>query len=623
MKAHVLACTLVLACCPVSWGATYYIDRSMGNDANSGTSPNQAWRTIAKINGSRFSAGDHILLKRGEIWREQLNFPSSGSLGSPIVLGAYGDGPLPIISGADQIPPSAWSECSGCPRRIWHAAIETQPSIFWQARVPVEPHVVLFDSAQGNPRAALNELAKPTDWYWESGTLYVFSAGNPSGAFRRQGVEAGARPTAIKLTGVSFVTIENVEVYGANAPEFTIGAGIWASAAHSSGPGPRGLTLRGVTVVNCSGDGIHLENANGSTIESSLVASNGYLGILIYRSLAQFAIDSGTIVNNEVHDNHHNGISINGCSEGTPCRGVGNPQPLVVTGMKISGNRVYNNGAGIYLHQTNHSVISNNVVYANLDTSKRGEGPCVGLEGSSSNLVEYNDCYRAPATAIGMCADDGTPRLGASDNIIRYNLVHDNGTQAIFTCYQPSHHNVVAYNIIYNQPHGACFMANYTDHEFYNNTCANSREGIHLYVSSTTPVTENIAIKNNIFFDCQRNILIEPGVGRRLAIDDNEYYPDGPRSFGFGGEATDFADWRAKSGQDTHSFVGLPEFKSAAFRSASDFSLLSASPAIARGTDLAAEFVRAILPGSSWPNNVKLGAQIAKHWDLGALRSEP
>ena len=48
-----------------AWSATYYVDAANGNDANNGTSELTTWKTIAKVNASRFKPGDQILFKRG------------------------------------------------------------------------------------------------------------------------------------------------------------------------------------------------------------------------------------------------------------------------------------------------------------------------------------------------------------------------------------------------------------------------------------------------------------------------------------------------------------------------------------------------------------------------------
>src|SRR4030067_801654 len=83
-----------------TWGATYYVDTAADGDAGAGTSEaaNVAWKTIAKVNASSFSAGDSILFKRGCCtWRGQRTPPSSGSVGRPLTFGAFGSGEEPLI----------------------------------------------------------------------------------------------------------------------------------------------------------------------------------------------------------------------------------------------------------------------------------------------------------------------------------------------------------------------------------------------------------------------------------------------------------------------------------------------------------------------------------------------
>jgi hypothetical protein len=46
--------------------ATYYVDATNGNNTNNGLSMSSAWKTIAKVNASRFYPGNQILIKRGE-----------------------------------------------------------------------------------------------------------------------------------------------------------------------------------------------------------------------------------------------------------------------------------------------------------------------------------------------------------------------------------------------------------------------------------------------------------------------------------------------------------------------------------------------------------------------------
>ncbi len=75
-------CSLLHLLCStaICWSATYYVDATNGNDSNPGTSESTPWKTIAKDNNSSLDPGDFVLSKRGEVWREQLEIPSSGVL---------------------------------------------------------------------------------------------------------------------------------------------------------------------------------------------------------------------------------------------------------------------------------------------------------------------------------------------------------------------------------------------------------------------------------------------------------------------------------------------------------------------------------------------------------------
>jgi hypothetical protein len=63
-----------------AWATTYYANATNGNDTNNGISPSTAWKTIAKVNSSKFLPEDQILFKRGEVWRDKLVVPSSEAL---------------------------------------------------------------------------------------------------------------------------------------------------------------------------------------------------------------------------------------------------------------------------------------------------------------------------------------------------------------------------------------------------------------------------------------------------------------------------------------------------------------------------------------------------------------
>jgi len=81
----------------------YYVSPN-GNDGNTGASPNQAWKTIARVNQGAYHAGDKIFFEGGQIFNGSLVLTSSNCFGSPaapITIGSYGNGRATIQSSSE------------------------------------------------------------------------------------------------------------------------------------------------------------------------------------------------------------------------------------------------------------------------------------------------------------------------------------------------------------------------------------------------------------------------------------------------------------------------------------------------------------------------------------------
>lgn len=79
---------------------TFYVDSVTGDDRRSGTSPGDAWKTLAEVNATTFREGECILFKSGSSWTGQLWPKGSGTKGHPITVDKYGGEAKPIINGA-------------------------------------------------------------------------------------------------------------------------------------------------------------------------------------------------------------------------------------------------------------------------------------------------------------------------------------------------------------------------------------------------------------------------------------------------------------------------------------------------------------------------------------------
>lgn len=97
--------------------ATNHYVNATGSDAAAGTI-GAPWQTISKVNSSysSFAAGDSVLFNRGDIFTGGIITNKNGVPGAPIVIGAYGTGPMPIITGFVTV--SAWTNLGS---NIWES----------------------------------------------------------------------------------------------------------------------------------------------------------------------------------------------------------------------------------------------------------------------------------------------------------------------------------------------------------------------------------------------------------------------------------------------------------------------------------------------------------------------
>ena len=76
---------------------TYFVDNVSGNDSYIGTSVNFPFKTINRTNSVNLKPGDSLLFRRGGHWTGNLIPVGSGAPGKKIVIGSYGNGPLPEL----------------------------------------------------------------------------------------------------------------------------------------------------------------------------------------------------------------------------------------------------------------------------------------------------------------------------------------------------------------------------------------------------------------------------------------------------------------------------------------------------------------------------------------------
>lgn len=83
---------------------TYYVSSSRGNDERTSIearNPATPWKSLEKVNSffGNLGPGDSVLFKRGDVFCGYVQASASGTVFSPVYLGAYGSGNKPVITG--------------------------------------------------------------------------------------------------------------------------------------------------------------------------------------------------------------------------------------------------------------------------------------------------------------------------------------------------------------------------------------------------------------------------------------------------------------------------------------------------------------------------------------------
>ncbi len=507
--------------------ATNYYVSSSGNDSNNGLSSSTPWKTIAKVNASSFLPGDNIFFNKGNIWRELLNIPSSGSAGNPITFSAYGTGADPIISGSDLNV--SWTK---------------QATNVWKSNVTTQPTIVYFNNTRGTLRADVNCLA-PYEWYWASNVLYVYAPGdaNPSTTYASPGIEVGNRTRAMQTNNKQFITFSNIT--------FRDGNSLSSPCVEVGATTVNGFIMQYCTIERSTFTGIKLEGssvATSATVDHCTVNNNGSYGIVF-----AYLYTSATISNNFIENNGWGSVR-----DAAPASGIAG----FLGNVNIFGNTIYNNGPspsydpsqshGIYVSSSTSATVNiyNNTIYGQVNGS--------GIKVRYSANIHHNLIYGNARSGIEFGGNDAT----AVTYNIYYNIIHSSitGSGAGIT----NGLNGTAHIILENNT-------------FYKD----GTNAIELSLQNDVPF---LTIKNNIFYaaDGRRAIdmVLQTGTDD---IDYNLYWQDtqsGNPNFKYNNALPTWAQWKA-FGFDVHGVNENPNLVSS-----SDFHLQAGSPAIGAGINV-------------------------------------
>lgn len=192
----------------ISWlaspvfSAQYYVSQSQGDDSNSGRTPEDPWKSLVKVSNTSFRAGDTILLRRGDVWNEQLTVTSSGSENSPITYASYGSGKNPLINLTE--PCSQWTLISIGSAKVWRGT-STRTMSPWGA-IRQGARVTQYRDW----RMSLADIENGYFFKSPENNYFYFrwDAGNPGL------MEIGAVDFGVYLNEKQYVIVDGIDVYG-------------------------------------------------------------------------------------------------------------------------------------------------------------------------------------------------------------------------------------------------------------------------------------------------------------------------------------------------------------------------------------------------------------------------
>ena len=170
MKRTILILTLAVKAL-LAQAVTYYVSPT-GNDANNGTSPAQAWRTIGRVQqvANGLQPGDQVLFERGGTFNGKLTVNASGNNSNPIIIGAYGTGAAPVISGS--VPVTGWTQWQG---NIWRASIAQPVRHVWSngnlMTLARFPNTGYLTASSGNHTTMSSAGITQSSGYWNGGEI--------------------------------------------------------------------------------------------------------------------------------------------------------------------------------------------------------------------------------------------------------------------------------------------------------------------------------------------------------------------------------------------------------------------------------------------------------------------
>jgi hypothetical protein len=499
---------------------TLYVDGKTGSDANNGTSPASAFKTIAKATMSipKGTAPNWTVVVKGYkdyIYRERAipwSFASRGTSSGHIVFKATGyvSGPggtyvKPIVSGSEAAPSPGQSWAATGYPGVYQTPWAVEPFWYKQLTWTIKTAVFQDDKTWLWEQSTLADLADRArsglgGFWWDASAkkLYVSAVGTPGAGTNPTGksIEVIVRPT-FYFQAVSYVEVRGFDVrHSANGIAFVRGTDYSIAADNVlNGNHMMGIQTAGVQTASgpdpAVGNVIVRNTASYNTLQFAKIdigsqqttvcdnstTKNALRGILVQGpppgSTYTGTTTGITVCRNKLfgHDFNPTGSPFNNASGITVANGARN--------VTLDRNRIWSNDVGIHITQEGTGrqlldavTLKYNEVWGN---RRFGLNLYDGAFGNGYGTVTVShDVYWGNGIGIMVSA-------GSTNKVISASTIHDNDTDGIRVGVsgQPRAAVTVSKSLMTgNGAYGVCLVAGNTASVTYSGLAGNASGSI-------------------------------------------------------------------------------------------------------------------------------------------------
>lgn len=487
-----------------SAGNNYYFSTSTGDDSRTPSqAKNQAtpWKTINKLN-SYFSSllpGDYVLFKSGETFYGTIEVNKSGTSALPIVIGSYGTGEKPIITGLKTI--SGWTNLGG---NIWESSatdckstlnmVTLDGNIQLVGRFP-NTTLLTYESFTGSSKITDNQLTNSPNW---TGAEVVIRA-NPYNWIRYPITSHST--TVITYSGSSYT-------------------GLTANFGYYFQRDPKTLDLNGEWYLNPTTKKLRMyfsdNNPNAHVVKAStldyVVYQNSYQNNRSYIRFENLSFEGGNESNIIINGTSTNNTILNCTSNYSGKNGI---TTSGLTNAAIKNCTVNNSLSTGILHSGNNAAITGNTVTKSgilFGMSQQNGGGCgIEIVSGTGNTIQFNHINSTGKHGIFLRGNNSIIK----NNLVEYTALTHDDVGGIYTTGSYINSKIIGNIVLYTiGDKTGCTNANISVEGIYldaphtgvyveGNTVAHSGRGGIRYHNAW-----NVTARYNTLYDNPVNIMI-------------------------------------------------------------------------------------------------------------------